>query len=261
MQKRDASEHTKTTARLWRTTAIGKASGKKSKQAEIKRRRANPALRLMHNIQGASLHLVSGKHPKSPTFVARTAFFNERHFLSHLEDSVATKGWMWDDHGEVWQIDHKIPQEAFNFNDPEDVKRCWSPANVHAMTKEDNNAKLYKIIDEFCLQVGSDHFPKSWNGAIPNQKQKEIIYARVHTGRGQATGAGSSSMAYTSEAEDSAAESLDMDSAEESSEAEDSDSEVEATVQGSAAASLAAAEMDQEAEDSAMEGSVEEDWD
>jgi hypothetical protein len=76
--------------------------------------------------------------------------------------------------------------------------------------------KSIKIIDSFCIEVGSDRFPKSWNGAIPTQEQKEAFYARVWAGQGQTqnTGAGSSSAAYTSAAEDSAEEESAADSEE-----------------------------------------------
>eukprot|EP00966_Prymnesium_polylepis_P080336 1860947-Prymnesium_polylepis.1 len=86
--------------------------------------------------------------------------------------------------------------------------------------------KSFKIIDSFCTEVGSDRWPTSWNGAIPTQEQKEAFYARVREGQAQATGAGSSSTAYTSAAEDSAEEdSATEELGEEDSEEEDSDSD------------------------------------
>ena len=81
------------------------------------------------------------------------------------------------------------------------------------MTKEENKEKQYKIIDSFCTEAGSDRFPKSWNGAIPTEEEKEAFYARVRQGQSQAqnTGAGSSTAAFTLEAEGSAEEDSGSD--------------------------------------------------
>ena len=112
-------------------------------------------------------------------------------------------------------------------------KRAWThrrrARNCHIR-------QSWKIIDSFCTQVGSDRFPKSWNGAIPNQEQREAFYARVRQGQAQNTGAGSSSAAYTSEGEGSEEEDSEEEgSEEEGSEEEDSeeeDSEEEGSEEG-----------------------------
>jgi hypothetical protein len=216
----------KVTYKRYKDDEKGKARNKRYKDGEAgqeaiqrgfearkQRRRDDPAVAMMNNVHSAAAQLVSGERQSSPTFVARTSFTSGASFLKHLKAIVKAKGWTWEDHATVWQIEHKIPQQAFDFSDSEDIKRCWSYANVHAMTKEENNEKQIKIIDSFCLEVGSDRFPKSWNGAIPTEEQKQAFYARVLAGQGQAqnTGAGSSNEALTSAEEDSEEEETGSD--------------------------------------------------
>jgi hypothetical protein len=71
-------------------------------------------------------------------------------------------------HGTVWELDHKIPREAYNFDKPEDVKRCWSSKNVHALTKAANQEKHWKIIDQYVAEAGVETFPVAWNGKFPD---------------------------------------------------------------------------------------------
>jgi hypothetical protein len=219
-KKRKKNATGKATAKRYKDGEAGQEAIQRGFEARKQRRRDDPAVAMMHAVHAAAKDLVSGRHQSSPTFVARTSFTSEASFLAHLEGILDAKGWTWEDHGTVWHIEHKIPQQAFDFSDPEDIKRCWSHANVHAMTKEENDEKHFKIIDSFCTEAGSDRFPKSWNGAIPTEEQKQAFYARVQAGQAQNTGAGSSNEAFTSEEEgsaeaDSAAGSAEEDSAEE----------------------------------------------
>lgn len=80
--------------------------------------------------------------------------------------------------GTQWEPDHKIPIEAYDFTTPDDVKRCWSPANIHCMTPHGNRSQRFKIIDAICNSVGANYFPSSWNGRVPTGVQKQAFYAR-----------------------------------------------------------------------------------
>jgi len=59
-------------------------------------------------------------------------------------------GMNWGNHGE-WEIDHKIPIAAFNFNRPEDIdfKRCWALKNLQPLWRKENNTKRDKLLKPF----------------------------------------------------------------------------------------------------------------
>jgi hypothetical protein len=80
-----------------------------------------------------------------------------------------------------WVVDHIIPQEAFDFSNSDDVKRCWSAPNIQALGPKENDEKSYHIIDELCRKVGAAYFPLSWNGQIPTDAEKEIFYTKCKT--------------------------------------------------------------------------------
>ena len=67
----------------------------------------------------------------------------------HLE-SLFKVGMTWENYGE-WQIDHKIPIAAFNFNCPDEIdfKKCWALENLQPLWKEENLKKGSRLIAEY----------------------------------------------------------------------------------------------------------------
>lgn len=168
----------------------GKARNKRSKQSDAgkarldrenelkkKRRACDPAYALQQAIICASSQLVSGERITSPTFLERTSFESEKQFRDHVEAAAERLGFTMADHGDEWEVEHAIPQECYDFSDRDDVKRCWSMANVRAMTPGDNYAKGVTILDELCLEVGSAFFPLAWKGVLLTHDEKEAFYA------------------------------------------------------------------------------------
>ena len=45
-----------------------------------------------------------------------------------------------------FEIDHIIPLHAFNLENPEDIKRAFSPSNLQWLTREENRRKSGKLI-------------------------------------------------------------------------------------------------------------------
>ncbi len=180
------SEKGKAKQKSARQSEKGKASRKRFLETKKKRRAADPAYCLMGNISRLAVFLVSLEKKNSPAFVKRTSFTSGANFRNHIRREAAKRGWTLADHGTKFQIEHKIPQEAFDFNDTEDVKRCWSHANVHAMTKEENMAKSYTIVDALCLDVGAEKYPKAWGGRIPSEEEKQAFYAKCRAAFSQA---------------------------------------------------------------------------
>ena len=164
-----------------RTSDAGKARNKRELATRKRRRALDPAYALMGAIAATANKLVSGEVIDSPTFVERTSFEDETEFLAHMIMCAEAIGMTLADHGKGWDTEHKIPQEAYDFSLEEDVKRCWSVANVHAMAPQDNYAKSFTILDELCMSVGADFFPTSWNGLLLTHDQKEAFYIHCNT--------------------------------------------------------------------------------
>ena len=49
-----------------------------------------------------------------------------------------------------------------NHDDPFDVKRCWSPENIHAMEHKPNKEKWNTIVHSIASTV-----PVEWEGSMP----------------------------------------------------------------------------------------------
>lgn len=68
----------------------------------------------------------------------------------HLERKF-NQNMTWENYGIVWQIDHKIPISAFNFEKPEDIdfRRCWSLNNLQPLEVSKNGSKGAKLYEPF----------------------------------------------------------------------------------------------------------------
>jgi len=64
----------------------------------------------------------------------------------HLE-RLFTPEMSWENYGKYWEIDHKIPLSAFNFEHPEDIdfRRCWTLKNLQPLEASENVRKHAKV--------------------------------------------------------------------------------------------------------------------
>jgi hypothetical protein len=64
----------------------------------------------------------------------------------HLE-KLFRPGMTWENYGTAWQIDHKIPIAAFNFDKPSDIdfRLCWSLRNLQPLETTLNKIKSDKV--------------------------------------------------------------------------------------------------------------------
>jgi hypothetical protein len=121
-----------------------------------------------------------GRIKTSPKFVARTAFESEIEFLAVVKSKLDdASGMTMENHGTAWQLEHSIPRQAYDFDNPEDVRRCWSAENLEAMTPAKNAEKWVYLHDEILAKLGRDRFPVAWNGEFPTEAFKKEFYARV----------------------------------------------------------------------------------
>ena len=177
-RKFKASDAGKLAEKRYRQGDAGQANAERFVEHRTERRRASPAMRMDNAITCASNCLLSGRIETSPTFVARTGFASEDAFFSAVEATFAP-GMTFDNHGVAWELDHKIPRDAYNFDDPEDVKRCWSAQNVHALTPTANMEKSWKLIDQYVSEAGIERFPASWNLKWPDNDFKIAHSAKM----------------------------------------------------------------------------------
>jgi hypothetical protein len=56
-------------------------------------------------------------------------------------------GMTWDNYGEYWHIDHKVPVSAHNFKTEKDIdfKKCWSLKNLQPLEAKENLSKNNKL--------------------------------------------------------------------------------------------------------------------
>lgn len=164
----------------------GKARTVRFRSNVVDRRQNSSAMRKDLQLMSASNSLISGRYQQSPTFIARTSFVSEADFLSHLKLCCSNAGVEWNDHGAIWNVEHKIPRVAYDFDNPADVKRCWSKKNVSVATAVDNHSKWVYLDDKVLLEIGIDNFPIAWNGEIPTTEFKQAFYERVRAGQAYA---------------------------------------------------------------------------
>jgi hypothetical protein len=172
------SEAGKEADKRYREGEAGQEAAKRFVSNRAERRRASTAMRMDNTIHCASNRLISGRYKTSPTFVERTGFASESAFLAAVEATFQT-GMTFANHSTVWELDHKIPREAYDFDDPEDVRRCWSPKNVHALTCSTNKEKSWKLVDQYIFEAGVECLPVAWKGQFPDADFKIAHAAKM----------------------------------------------------------------------------------
>jgi hypothetical protein len=152
----------------YRKSDKGAVAYEQRKESMATKYATSEAHRLKMKLHVTAAKTAAGQRLTSPLFVQHTAFTSLAQFRKHLRTKMPA-GMRMADHGKRWEIEHKIPQEAYDFANIEDVKRCWSPENVHCMQPGPNRRKSASIVPSFCQEVGVARYPCSWNGQIPVQ--------------------------------------------------------------------------------------------
>jgi hypothetical protein len=128
--------------RMWRkeniekTRAIGRKAARK-RLSTVKGRVHNAmACRIREALKGDK----SGRSWES--LVGYTVGQLRKHLGKQFKN-----GMTWENYGSYWQIDHKIPVAAFNFNSPGDIdfQRCWALSNLQPLESTTNRSKGAKL--------------------------------------------------------------------------------------------------------------------
>ena len=184
IKRNKKTDKAKATQKRNRATDNGKARKRRSQAKKRERRATDPKWRLMMNTHNIASNVLSGHTENSPTFLTRTGWESTA-FRSHVLASVPPgSGFTMANYGRkdgVWEIDLRIPQEAYNFDDPNDILRCWNPRNVRGISEWENKRKGMTLLDDQVAYVGADCFPASWHGEVPSEEERQAFYQRVKT--------------------------------------------------------------------------------
>lgn len=112
-----------------------------------KKRHLKPKNRLNNNISRGIGKSIKGD--KAGRRWESLVGYTLKQLIRHLEKQFLL-GMTWDNYGK-WHVDHKIPKDVFNFDDPEhlDFKRCWALKNLQPMWAEENIYKSNQINKPF----------------------------------------------------------------------------------------------------------------
>ena len=128
-------------SRKWYAANLDKARGiVRLSSAKI---RSTPKGRLSFNVRRLVWGALKGK--KAGRDWESLVGFTVDQLKRHLEKQFKP-GMTWENYGTLWEIDHKIPTAAFNFEIPEDLdfKRCWSLKNLQPLEVQRNRMKSNK---------------------------------------------------------------------------------------------------------------------
>jgi len=226
--------------RNYRKTPAGQASRKKDRENQkANGNRAASAKRQVENgnkaaaakryyekhklviaLTNSLYKMLTGQHDfcASTTFTAYGIHVTETEWQKHFE--LQLKPWMtsanhavyrkWMGYRVVWHIGHRIAKDWYDHSDPEEVRKCWSFANLFPQDGKENvdNGKEYfpPIADLMEMQP---LWPKRWNGELPTPELKAALLAELKAEEDadlNASDAGSSDEGAYSEEEGSAEE-------------------------------------------------------
>jgi hypothetical protein len=62
-------------------------------------------------------------------------------FVAYVDPLLTVAGWEWKGFGTEWTCDHKLPINAFNVCDPDELLACNYFTNIDVLTLEQNASK------------------------------------------------------------------------------------------------------------------------
>ena len=128
--------------RMWRSE--NHERGREISRRANRKRLSTPEGKLAANLL-SSMHQSLSKGSKNRRHWEDLVGYTVARLKRHLEKQFKP-GMTWENKGK-WEIDHKIPVVAFNYERPEDIdfKRCWSLENLQPLWAEENRKKHTNI--------------------------------------------------------------------------------------------------------------------
>ena len=147
-QKRaQTNEKGRATKKRYRESDKGVASAKRARNSEKGKATSKRLSKMLMFRMSTSLRLMmTGEHKCPVTFPKLGTFKNNADAHAHFESTFDP--WMnWNNHGRrtrnmqphtAWQIGHRIPKSWYRHDDVEEIRKCWSRANLMAQCAVEN---------------------------------------------------------------------------------------------------------------------------
>jgi hypothetical protein len=151
--------HRKAKVKVYQQTSeVDKANKANCREQRKINYATKPGNQMCTRVVALSNRLLDGGIKTSPTFFERTGIRGSD-YIAHIVAERLAKGIVGNG-----VVEHKIPQVHFDFNNPEDVIRCWILANITVLqTKSENSTKMTKF--EHTPEIlgwPEHHFPTAW---------------------------------------------------------------------------------------------------
>lgn len=152
---------------------------------------ASPGLRLQESVTAGIRERLRGVRleEESVNLANYTEFASIEDMLAHFEQQCKP-GMTMENYGTVWSIAHKIPQAYYDFDDPEEVRRCNARANLGCDYEQEENPggeltnkqKSDRIPSDAELDaIGRQYWPKAFGDGLSPEK-RVMLRAALHPG-------------------------------------------------------------------------------
>ena len=186
-QKYEKSEKGQTANRKsvakFQTTEAGKeivarynasAKGKMSAKRRYTNLMSDPGKKMMRALANRAQKMMRRDGTESASF-KKISGMSKLEFCAHMESTfVGTMSWENFGTGTgKWNVGHRIAVSMFDFNDMNEVLKCWNRNNLFAQWSIENRDLSVKLPDN--LESLRDLWPAGWRGVLPvGQRRIEI---------------------------------------------------------------------------------------
>lgn len=116
---------------------------KKSNEAKRKRYNSDPCFKLRERISSLFRIQITQFNIKKNKELFKYTGFKRIDYINHFKETEEWNNFL---KNKNLDIDHIIPVSEYDFNDVEDIKKCWNPKNLRLLDRYENrNLKRNKI--------------------------------------------------------------------------------------------------------------------
>jgi len=112
----------------------------------------DPTYKLKHTFRNRFRKLIKGYHKNNSVlkYLGCDIKFLKKWLEEKFEDGMS-----WDNHGSYWHIDHILPCSMFDFNNENDLYKCWNYTNLQPLLASENLKKRDKVGDIKGINIDS----------------------------------------------------------------------------------------------------------
>ena len=158
---------------------------------DYERIHSDVGLNLEHGIGVKIGQMIKGSRIESMTIMQYSEFADAEDIKVHLQ-STFDVGMTLDNFGKhirggprVWNVGHRIARFHYDANCLEDVKRCWSKANLFAQWADENIKLKVQFPHEEALLKLRAYWPTAWNGQLPSPEERTCMERAVFANCGK----------------------------------------------------------------------------